>query len=138
MERFISGEKLARDSRFRRTRGNRNLLSRLPDDVDAIVAALEEAAPQIRARVEGTALEEVYDELGPAFQILSQTGQLRTQGDPNVALRPRLHGIYVGELQALEGAVYSFICHWRSLPLGEISYFFANAKAAWNRSAVCG
>ncbi len=104
MKRFITGDNLARDRRFKRTRNRGSLVASLPDDVNAIVRALEEAAPVIRQRVEGTALEEVFDELGPGFQFLTQGGQIRGEGDANVQLRPRLHGIYVGELQALEGA----------------------------------
>ena len=104
MKRFISHEELARDRRFKRARGRNTLISSLPDDVDTIVRVFEEIGPRLRERVEGTALEEVYDELGPAFQILTQTGELRRDQNPEVQLRPRLHGIFVGELQALEAA----------------------------------
>ena len=104
VKRFISHHELARDRRFKRAQGRNMLLASLPDDVDTIVRVFEEVGPKLRARVAGTALEEVYDELGPAFQILSQSGTLRRDGDFKLQLRPRLHGIFVGELQALEAA----------------------------------
>jgi uncharacterized ferritin-like protein (DUF455 family) len=55
--------------------------------------------------VEGTALEAVYDELGPGFAFLMNAGQPKP-GSPHAQqqLKIRLHGIYVGELQALEAA----------------------------------
>ena len=105
MKRFISHEDLARDRRFKRTRSRNQLLSTLPDDVDAIIRLLEKVAPKIRERLAGTALEPVFDELGPGFSFLTLNG-----GDqPGAArsplqLRVQLHGIFVGELQALEAA----------------------------------
>ncbi len=104
MKRFISHEELARDRRFKRVRSRNTLIPNLPDNVDEVVRVFEKAAPSLRRRVEGTALEEVYDELGPAFQFLNQRGVVSQGADPNVSLRPSLHGIYVGELQALEAA----------------------------------
>ena len=105
MKRFISHEALARDRRFKRTRSRNRLLSTLPDDVDAVVRALEKAAPKVRERVAGTALESVFDELGPGFSFLPSNGGDQTGADLSpLQLRIQLHGIFVGELQALEAA----------------------------------
>ena len=105
MRRFISHEELARDSRFKRAPSRGRLLGSLSDDVDAVVRLMEEIAPKLRARVEGTELEQVFDDLGPGFSFLTQFGALRP-GEPNLdtQLKVRLHGIFVGEMQALEGA----------------------------------
>ncbi len=105
MKRFISHEDLARDRRFKRTRSRNQLLSTLPDDVDAIVRVLEKVAPKIRERLAGTALEPVFDELGPGFSFLTLNGgdQPGAERSP-LQLRLQLHGIFVGELQALEAA----------------------------------
>ncbi len=66
---------------------------------------LEEIAPKIRQRVEGTALGAVFDELGPGFSFLTNAGADRSTADRTpLQLRLQLHGIYVGELQALEAA----------------------------------
>jgi hypothetical protein len=102
MERFISHEELARDARFKRSSSRNELFRSLPDDVDAVVSVLEEIAPKIRARLEGTALEAVFDDLGPGFSFLTNGGgpQSDAQRTP-LQLRLQLHGIFVGELQAL-------------------------------------
>jgi uncharacterized ferritin-like protein (DUF455 family) len=106
VERFISHEKLARDRRFRRSRSRNELFRSLPDDVDTIVRVLETIAPKIRERIEGTALEDVFDELGPGFTFLTAGGGVAQQGLERtpLQLRLQLHGIFVGELQALEAA----------------------------------
>jgi uncharacterized ferritin-like protein (DUF455 family) len=105
VKRFIPHTELARDSRFKRVSPRNQLLQSLPDDVDEIVKVFELIAPKLRARVEGTELEAVYDELGPAFQFLAASGGRQGQGDRGqVQMRIQLHGIYVGELQALEAA----------------------------------
>ncbi len=106
MERFISHEKLARDRRFRRSRSRNELFRSLPDDVDTVVRVLETIAPKIRARIEGTALEQIFDELGPGFTFLTAGGGVAQQGLERtpLQLRLQLHGIFVGELQALEAA----------------------------------
>ncbi len=65
---------------------------------------LEQVGPKIRERVAGTALEEVYDKLGPGFQFLMNAGGAPDGDDADLQLRIRLHGIFVGELQALEAA----------------------------------
>ncbi|MFQ5416129.1 MAG: DUF455 family protein [Myxococcota bacterium] len=105
MQRFISHDELARDSRFKRSRLRNELIRKLPDDVDTIVRVLEEIAPKIRERIAGTALEPVFDELGPGFAFLTASGGRQASSDRTpLQLRLQLHGIFVGELQALEAA----------------------------------
>jgi len=105
VKRFISHEELARDSRFQRLRSRNQLFRSLPDDVNAIVKVLEQVAPKIRKRVEGTPLEKAYDELGPGFTFLTAGGGRQSkEARSEVQLRVQLHGIFVGELQALEAA----------------------------------
>ena len=105
MKRFIPPDELARDSRFKRARTANQLLPSLPDDAEKIAAVLEAIGPKLRARVEGTALEPVYDELGPGYVFIMNASQPKP-GSPHAVqqLKLRLHGIYVGELQALEAA----------------------------------
>jgi len=96
---------LARDRRFKRANTRNQLMQSLPDDVDAIVRVFETIAPKIRERIADTALEPVFDDLGPGFQFLTASGgrQSRDERSP-LQLRIQLHGIFVGELQALEAA----------------------------------
>ena len=105
MKRFMEAEELARDRRFKRTRSQNRLMQSLPDDVDGIVRVFELVADKLRDRVEGTGLEAVYDALGPGFQFLTASGgrQSRDERSP-LQLRMQLHGIFVGEIQALEAA----------------------------------
>jgi uncharacterized ferritin-like protein (DUF455 family) len=105
MRRFLQPGELARDSRFNRSQNRNELFRTLPDDVDTIVEVMEKIAPKIRERVIGTPLEAVMDDLGPGFMFLvnagsSPAGATRTP----LQLRIQLHGIFVGELQALEAA----------------------------------
>ncbi|MEM7413402.1 MAG: ferritin-like domain-containing protein [Myxococcota bacterium] len=105
MKRFLPHEELARDVRFKRTNSRNELFRSLPHDADGIVRVLEEVAPKIRERVEGTALEPVFDDLGPGFMILTTAaGAAQTVDRTPLQLRAQLHGIFVGELQALEAA----------------------------------
>jgi uncharacterized ferritin-like protein (DUF455 family) len=103
MRRFISHEELARDRRFKRSRSRNELFRTLPDDVDTIVEVLERIAPKLRERVAGTALEPVFDDLGPGFAFLENGTASGLDRSP-LQLRLQLHGIFVGELQALEAA----------------------------------
>jgi uncharacterized ferritin-like protein (DUF455 family) len=105
MKRFLPHEELARDRRFKRQQNRNQLLASLPDDVDAVVRVLETVGPKLRERVRGTVLEQAYDELGPGFQFLANLApnQPGTPGDL-LQLRMRFHGIFVGEVQALEAA----------------------------------
>jgi uncharacterized ferritin-like protein (DUF455 family) len=105
VKRFIPHTELARDSRFKRVSPRNQLLQSLPDDVDEIVRVFELIAPKLRERVAGTELEAVYDELGPGFQFLTASGGRQGEGDrSDLQMRMQLHGIFVGELQALEAA----------------------------------
>ena len=109
MKRFIEPEELARDSRFiRQDNSISTLLASMPDDVDTIVEAFERFSPMIEASVRGTAAEELFDAYGPGFGLVILNEPL----DPDSAaatmrLLLRMHGIFVGELQALEGAARS-------------------------------
>jgi uncharacterized ferritin-like protein (DUF455 family) len=104
MRRFITPDELARDRRFVRARSRNELLRSLPDDVDTVVRVLEKVGPKLRERVAGTALEAVYDELGPGFAFLSTADRSGRRERTPLQLRVQLHGIFVGELQALEAA----------------------------------
>ncbi len=106
MERFMSHQHLARDSRFRRADNRNQLMRSLPDDVSEIVRVFEKIAPKIFARIEGTTLEGVYRELGPGFQFLIASGgrQSKDGGRTPMQLKTQLHGIFVGEMQAMEAA----------------------------------
>ncbi|MFP6654989.1 MAG: DUF455 family protein [Myxococcota bacterium] len=105
MDRFMHHNDLARDRRFQRANNQNQLLRSLPNDVEEIVQIFEKIAPKIRRRVEGTALEAVYDDLGPAFQFLIASGGRQAKGGRTpLQLKTQLHGIFVGEMQALEAA----------------------------------
>ncbi len=105
MRRFISADELARDRRFKRARSRNRLIPSLTDDVDQVVEVLEKVGPKLRERVRGTALEKVYDELGPGFSFLMNSGEVKKDvAGELLQLKLRLHGIFVGELQALEAA----------------------------------
>ena len=106
MRRFIDHNELARDSRFvRQENVLATALSTLPDDVDAIVEAFEQFDPVIAKSVKGTAAQPLYDAYGPAFGLVILNEPLRPD-DPagDTRLNLRMHGIFAGELQALEGA----------------------------------
>jgi uncharacterized ferritin-like protein (DUF455 family) len=105
MQRFLPPRDLARDVRFKRARSKNELFRTLPDDVAEIVRVLERVAPKLRERVEGTALEAVFDDLGPGFMFLTTAaGTAQSTERTPLQLRAQLHGIFVGELQALEAA----------------------------------
>ena len=105
MKRFMDHAELARDRRFKRARNRNQLLQSLPDDADAIARVFEAIAPKLRERVAGTSLEAVYDDLGPGFQFLTASGGRQSKDERTpLQLRLQLHGIFVGELQALEAA----------------------------------
>ncbi len=105
MKRLISHEELARDRRFRRIQSRNMLLRSLPDDVEGVAKVLEQVAPSIERRVKGTELEKAYRELGPGFQILTNLAPVEKDSPHfELQLKMRMHGIFVGELQALEAA----------------------------------
>jgi uncharacterized ferritin-like protein (DUF455 family) len=106
MRRFIAHSELARDSRFvRQDNAQATVLAQLPDDVNAVVEVFDKFAPMIERSVKGTAAEPLFEAYGPGFALVTLNEPLRP-GAPAVEtrLKLRMHGIYVGELQALEGA----------------------------------
>jgi uncharacterized ferritin-like protein (DUF455 family) len=106
MKRFIEPDELARDSRFvRQSNAMTTVLATLPDDVDSVVAAFEQFSPMIEASVRGSAAQPLFDAYGPAFALVTLNEPL-TPDDPAIETRIqlRMHGIFAGELQALEGA----------------------------------
>ncbi len=106
MRRFIQHDELARDSRFvRQNNAIATVLSTLPDDVNSVVEAFENFDPLIARAVKGTAAEPLYDEYGAAFMLVTLNEPLEP-GAPvsKERLLLRMHGIFAGELQALEGA----------------------------------
>jgi len=106
MKRFIEHSELARDARFiRQENVVVTMLSQLPDDVDSVVRTFEQIDPMIAKSVKGTAAEELYDAYGPGFGLVIFNEPLRPGAPASEGrLRLRMHGIFVGELQALEGA----------------------------------
>ncbi|MEM7408769.1 MAG: ferritin-like domain-containing protein [Myxococcota bacterium] len=106
MRRFIEHTELARDSRFiRQDTAASTALANLPDDVDAVVSAFEKLAPMIEEAVRGTAAEELFETYGPAFSLVTLQEPIRPGEDgTDSRMRQRMHGIFVGEVQALEGA----------------------------------
>jgi len=109
MKRFIEHWQLARDNRFvRQDNAQATVLAQLPDDVDAVVEVFSKFAPMIEGSVRGTAAEPLYEAYGPGFTLMILNEPL--DPDSPVAttrLLLRMHGIFVGELQALEGAARS-------------------------------
>ena len=109
MKRFIEPDELARDSRFVR-QDNRmsTVLAQMPDDVDTVVNMFEQFAPMIEETIRGTAAEPLFDAYGPAFFLVIINEPLDPDSSAaNLRLLLRMHGIFVGELQALEGAARS-------------------------------
>jgi uncharacterized ferritin-like protein (DUF455 family) len=106
MKRFIAHHELARDRRFvRQDNVAATVLSQLPDDVDKVVEVFERLAPIIEVSVKGTEAEPLYDEYGPAFGLVTLNEPLQPNDPAGTSrLLQRMHGIFVGELQALEGA----------------------------------
>lgn len=105
MKRFLQHHELARDSRFIRQNAITDAMAQLPDDVDTVVQAFENLDPLIAAGVKGGPLEPLYEAYGPGFGLTILNEPLRPD-EPfsELRLRVRMHGIFMGELQALEGA----------------------------------
>lgn len=132
MKRFIHYDELARDSRFiRQDSAANNLMALLPDDVDVVVDVFEKFGPLIEAAARGTAAEPLYEEFGPAYQLVVLNEPIRAN-DPQIVqrLRFRLHGIFVGELQALEGAARSL---W-DFPDAPWEFKMNMARQAWDEA----
>jgi len=106
VKRFIAHHELARDSRFiRQDNIAATVLSTLPDDVDKVVEMFDRLTPIIEIGVRGTEAEPLYEEYGPAFGLVTLNEPLKPgDGAATTRLLLRMHGIFVGELQALEGA----------------------------------
>ncbi|MFQ5699242.1 MAG: ferritin-like domain-containing protein [Myxococcota bacterium] len=135
MKRFIDSDELARDSRFIRQRNiAASILSKLPDDVDAIVETFENLESVMEEGVRGTAAEPLFDEYGVAFALITTNEPLRP-GDPGeeTRLKMRLHGIFVGELQALEGAGRSL---W-DFPDAPWEFKMNMARQVWDEARHC-
>ena len=109
MKRFIPHEELARDSRFvRQDPAQATVLSSMPDDVDTVVNVFEQFGPLIEAGVKGSSAEPLFEEYGPGFMLTVLNEPLDPEGPAAISrLLLRMHGIFVGELQALEGAARS-------------------------------
>ena len=106
MRRFIHHSELARDRRFMRMENVLStILSSLPDEIDPVVEAFERLDPMVAASVKGTAAEPLYEEYGPAFGLVATNEPLDPDSPvADTRLKLRMHGIFVGEMQALEGA----------------------------------
>lgn len=135
MKRFIHHEELARDSRFvRQSNAQSTVLANLPDDVDAVVAAFDRFAPMIEESVQGTAAQELFDAYGPGFGLLILNRPLDPKESAAVKrLLLRMHGIFVGELQALEGASRSL---W-DFPDAPWEFKMNMARQAWDEARHC-
>jgi uncharacterized ferritin-like protein (DUF455 family) len=106
MKRFIQPDELARDSRFVRQQNVvASMLAQLPDDPEKVAELFEKLEPIIEQGVRGTAAEPLFEEYGPAFGLVTLNEPIDPES-PMIEqrLQMRLHGIFVGELQALEGA----------------------------------
>ena len=105
MKRFLQHHELARDSRFIRQNAITDVMAQIPDDVDTVVQAFENLDPLIAAGVKGGPLEPLYEAYGPGFGLTILNEPLRPGEEfADLRLRARMHGIFMGELQALEGA----------------------------------
>ena len=132
MKRFIHYDELARDGRFvRQTNALSTVLSQLPDDVDAVVTVFEKFSPMIERSTRGTAAEALFDEYGPAFALVTLNEPLRPEDAAiQSRLTLRMHGIYAGELQALEGAGRSL---W-DFPDAPWDFKMNMARQCWDES----
>lgn len=109
MKRFIQHEELARDSRFvRQDNAQSTVLATLPDDVDTIVNAFSQFSDMIETSVQGTSAEPLFEAYGPGFALTILNEPLDPDAPEGLTrLLLRMHGIFTGEMQALEGAARS-------------------------------
>ncbi len=132
MKRFIHHSELARDSRFvRQDNATATVLASMPDDVDAVVSIFDQFSDMIERSVKGTAAEPLFDEYGPAFSLVTLNERL----EPGVPaeqqrLGMRLHAIFGGEIQALEGAARSL---W-DFPEAPWEFKMNMARQCWDES----
>jgi uncharacterized ferritin-like protein (DUF455 family) len=109
MKRFIHHSELARDSRFvRQDNATATVLASMPDDVEAVANIFDQFSDMIEKSVKGTAAEPLFEEYGPAFSLVT-LNEVLAPGVPaeQQRLGMRLHAIFSGEVQALEGAARS-------------------------------
>lgn len=105
MKSFMNHNELARDSRFVRQNDLTDIFASLPDEVDGVVEAFENLAPVIESSVAGTEFERLFKVYGPGFLLTILNERLDpAQPEAKLRLLMRMHGIFMGELQALEGA----------------------------------
>lgn len=109
MKRFLHHDELARDSRFvRQDNAQSTALASMPDDVDTVVNVFEQFGAMIEESVRGTAAEPLFDAYGPAYALTILNEPIDPEAPEAVTrLLLRMHGIFVGEMQALEGAARS-------------------------------
>ncbi|MBW2280647.1 MAG: DUF455 family protein [Deltaproteobacteria bacterium] len=132
MKRFIHHSELARDQRFvRQDNAASTVLATLPDDVDTVVNVFDQFSDMIESSVQGTAAEPLFEEYGPAFGLVTLNEPL-TPGAPaeRQRLAMRLHAIFVGEMQALEGASRSL---W-DFPDSPWEFKMNMARQAWDEA----
>lgn len=132
MKSFIAPDELARDSRFVRQKNRLgDLMLKLPDDLDTVVDVFESITGEIEQTARGTAAEPLFDEYGAGFMLISLAKGL-DPADPvaHTRLLMRMHGIYVGELQALEGAGRSL---W-DFPDAPWEFKMNMARQVWDES----
>ncbi len=132
MKRFIQHTELARDRRFNREDTSfGTIMSKLPDDAEALVRLVEQFEPMIAASVQGTEAQPLYEEYGPGFGVVINNSAL-DPADPVAPLRlkMRMHGIFMGELQALEGAARSL---W-DFPEAPWEFKMNMARQSWDEA----
>ena len=132
MKRFIHHSELARDSRFvRQDNATATVLASMPDEVDAVVNIFDQFSDMIEKSVKGTAAEPLFEEYGPAFSLVTLNEKL-VPGVPaeNQRLGMRLHAIFGGEIQALEGAARSL---W-DFPDAPWEFKMNMARQCWDES----
>jgi uncharacterized ferritin-like protein (DUF455 family) len=132
MKRFLHHEELARDSRFvRQDNAQSTILATLPDDVDTIVNAFEQFSEMIEGSVQGTAAEPLFESYGPGFVLTILNEPLDPDAPAGLTrLLLRMHGIFVGEVQALEGAARSL---W-DFPDAPWEFKMNMARQAWDEA----
>ena len=131
MKPFMSHDELARDSRFLRQNALFDVMASLPDDVDKVVEAFDKLAPMMEGFVRGSPFEPLFDAYGPGF-ILTLLNEPLDPEDPNidVRLKARMHGIFMGELQALEAAGRTLF----DFPDGPWEFKMNMARQCWDET----
>ena len=109
MKMFLHHGELARDSRFvRQDNAQSTALASMPDDVDTVVNVFDQFSDMIEESVRGTAAEPLFEAYGPGFALTILNEPIDPDAPEGLTrLLLRMHGIFVGEMQALEGAARS-------------------------------